>query len=133
MLLTFRLFLLAAGLIIVALAVTARGLVPDPEVRTHIGEPPSVSRSLVQQAIVPPATFVQSAADSAGRAEDAAAGSEASDPALAVAVQAFRFDHAAGGAFRPDRRSCRSDGGGNAGAGLGARERCCTAAERAGP
>ena len=39
----------AAGLIIVALAVTARGLVPDPEVRTHIGEPPSVSRSLVQQ------------------------------------------------------------------------------------
>ena len=70
-----------------ALAVTARGLVPDPEVRTHIGEPPSVSRSLVQQAIVPPATFVQSAASSAGRAEDAAAGSEASDPALAVAVQ----------------------------------------------
>ena len=43
LLLTFRLFLLAAGLIIVALAVTARGLVPDPEVRTHIGEPPSVS------------------------------------------------------------------------------------------
>ncbi|MGA8291517.1 MAG: hypothetical protein WB820_03255 [Rhodoplanes sp.] len=36
---------------------------------------------------MPPATFVQSAADSAGRAEDAAAGSEASDPALAVAVQ----------------------------------------------
>ena len=41
----------------------------------------------MQQAIVPPAIFVQSAADSAGRAEDAAAGSEASDPALAVAVQ----------------------------------------------
>jgi hypothetical protein len=39
---TFRLFLVAAGLVILALAVTARGLVPEPEVRTRIGEVPSV-------------------------------------------------------------------------------------------
>ena len=55
MLLTFRLFIFAAGLVIVALAVTTRGLVPEPEARTHIGEVPSVGRSLVQQATIPPA------------------------------------------------------------------------------
>ena len=38
MLLTFRLFVFAAGLVIVALAVTTRGLVPEPEARTRIGE-----------------------------------------------------------------------------------------------
>lgn len=55
MLLTFRLFVFAAGLVIVALAVTTRGLVPEPEARTRIGEVPSLGRSLVQQAIIPPA------------------------------------------------------------------------------
>ncbi|MEZ5890204.1 MAG: hypothetical protein R3D52_08025 [Xanthobacteraceae bacterium] len=55
MLLTFRLFVFAAGLVIVALAVTTRGLVPEPEARTRIGEVPSLGRSLLQQAIIPPA------------------------------------------------------------------------------
>ena len=55
MLLTFRLFLGAAGFVILALAVVARGLVPAPEVRTRVGEVPSVGRSLVQQTMIPPA------------------------------------------------------------------------------
>ena len=55
MLLTFRLFLGAAGFVILALAVIARGLVPVPEVRTRVGEVPSVGRSLVQQTMIPPA------------------------------------------------------------------------------
>lgn len=61
MLLTFRLFVFAAGLVIVALAVTTRGLVP--EARTRIGEVPSVGRSLVQQAIIPPALIERRSVD----------------------------------------------------------------------
>jgi len=57
MLLTFRLFVFASGLVIVALAVTTRGLVPEPEARTRIGEVPTLGRSLVQQAIIPPAAI----------------------------------------------------------------------------
>ncbi len=53
MLFMFRLLLVAAGMVIVALAMTARGLVPEPEVRTRIGEVPSIGRALVQQAIAP--------------------------------------------------------------------------------
>ena len=63
MLLTFRLFVFAAGLVIVALAVTTRGLVPEPEARTRIGEVPSVGRSLVQQAIIPPALIERRSVD----------------------------------------------------------------------
>jgi hypothetical protein len=54
MLFMFRLFLVAAGLVIVALAVATRGLVPEPEARTRIGEVPSIGRTLMQQALVPP-------------------------------------------------------------------------------
>lgn len=54
MLFMFRLFLVAAGLVIVALAITTRGLVPEPEARTRIGEVPSIGRTLMQQALVPP-------------------------------------------------------------------------------
>ena len=50
MLVAFRLFLFAAGLVVLALVLTGRGLVPEPDVRTRIGEVPSVGRSLVQQA-----------------------------------------------------------------------------------
>ena len=53
----------AAGLVIVALAVTTRGLVPEPEARTRIGEVPSVGRSLVQQAIIPPALIERRSVD----------------------------------------------------------------------
>ena len=63
MLLTFRLFVFAAGLVIVALAVTTRGLVPEPEARTRIGEVPSVGRSLVQQAIIPPSLIERRSVD----------------------------------------------------------------------
>jgi hypothetical protein len=54
MLFMFRLFLVAAGMVIVALAVTTRGLVPEPEARTRIGEVPSIGRALMQQVLVPP-------------------------------------------------------------------------------
>ena len=54
MLFMFRLFLVAAGLVIVALAVATRDLVPEPEARTRIGEVPSIGRTLMQQALVPP-------------------------------------------------------------------------------
>ena len=63
MLLTFRLLVFAAGLVIVALAVTTRGLVPEPEARTRIGKVPSVGRSLVQQAIIPPALIERRSVD----------------------------------------------------------------------
>ena len=85
MLLTFRLFLGAAGLVILALAVIARGLVPVPEVRTRIGEVPSVGRSLVQQAIMPPAYVDLSEGPTSKRAEEPAAAGEPSDTAVALA------------------------------------------------
>ena len=53
MLLTFRLFLGGASLIILALAVIARGLIPMPELRTRVGEVPSLGRSLIQEAMIP--------------------------------------------------------------------------------
>jgi hypothetical protein len=81
MLLTFRLFVFAAGLVIVALAVTTRGLVPEPVARTRIGEVPSLGRSLVQQAIIPPALIArQSARAEIGPAADLRGMREMSDP-----------------------------------------------------
>jgi hypothetical protein len=86
MLVAFRLFLFAAGLVVLALVVTARGLVPEPDVRTRIGEVPSVGRSLVQQAIVPPAMIGrQSSGPEGKRAEAPTATSEPSDLAAAPA------------------------------------------------
>lgn len=67
MLVAFRLFLFAAGLVVLALVVTARGLVPEPDVRTRIGEVPSVGRSLVQQAIVPPAMIGRQSSGAEGK------------------------------------------------------------------
>ena len=63
MLFMFRLLLVAAGMVIVALAMTARGLVPEPEVRTRIGEVPSIGRALVQQAIAPPTQIARLSID----------------------------------------------------------------------
>ncbi|MFZ1883081.1 MAG: hypothetical protein WAU53_05640 [Rhodoplanes sp.] len=84
MLLTFRLFVFAAGLVIVALAVTTRGLVPEPEARTRIGEVPSLGRSLVQQAIIPPALIErQSAGAEIGPVGELRGMREMSDPAPA--------------------------------------------------
>lgn len=86
MLVAFRLFLFAAGLVVLALVVTGRGLVPEPDVRTRIGEVPSVGRSLVQQAIVPPAMIErQSSGPEGKRAEAPTATSEPSDLAVAPA------------------------------------------------
>lgn len=59
MLFMVRLFLVAAGMVTVALAMTARGLVPEPEVRTNIGVVPSVGRDLVQLAVVPPSQMAR--------------------------------------------------------------------------
>lgn len=82
MLLTFRLFVFAAGLVIVALAVTTRGLVPEPEARTRIGEVPSLGRSLVRQAIIPPALIErQSARAEIGPVGELRGMREMSDPA----------------------------------------------------
>lgn len=84
MLLTFRLFVFAAGLVIVALAVTTRGLVPEPEARTRIGEVPSLGRSLVRQAIIPPALIErQSAGAEIGPVGELRGMREMSDPAPA--------------------------------------------------
>jgi hypothetical protein len=84
MLLTFRLFVFAAGLVIVALAVTTRGLVPEPEARTRIGEVPSLGRPLVQQAIIPPALIErQSAGGEIGPVSELRGMREMSDPAPA--------------------------------------------------
>jgi len=84
MLLTFRLFVFAAGLVIVALAVTTRGLVPEPEARTRIGEVPSLGRSLVRQAIIPPALIErQSAGAAIGPVGELRGMREMSDPAPA--------------------------------------------------
>jgi hypothetical protein len=105
MVLTFRLFLVAAGLVILALAVTARGLVPEPEVRTRIGEVPSVGRSLVQQAIVPPAMIERlSVGPESKRAEEPAGTSEPSDSAIALAASPRDSAHAPPGTEQtPDR------------------------------
>ena len=104
MLVAFRLFLVAAGLVVLALAVTARGLVPEPDVRTRIGEVPSVGRSLVQQAIVPPAMIErQSSGPEGKRAEAPAATSEPWDSAVALApagIPAGSRDEPAVGAAR---------------------------------
>jgi hypothetical protein len=89
MLLTFRLFLVAAGLVILALAMTAHGLVPEPDVRTRIGEVPSMGRSLVQQAIVTPGILDRlSAGPASRRAEEPVATREPSDPSIALAPAA---------------------------------------------
>ena len=63
MLFMVRLFLVAAGMVTVALAMTARGLVPEPEVRTNIGVVPSVGRELVQLAVVPPTQIARLTVD----------------------------------------------------------------------
>ncbi len=87
MLVAIRLFLAATGLVVLALAVTARGLVPEPDVRTRIGEVPSVGRSLVQQAIVPPATIErQSSGLDGDRAEAPADAAGALAPAHSASV-----------------------------------------------
>ena len=70
MLPTFRLIFFAAGLVIVALAVTTRGLVPEPEARTRIGEVPTLGRSLVQQAMIPPAAIGPRSASNLGQADE---------------------------------------------------------------
>ena len=70
MLPTFRLIFFAAGLVIVALAVTTRGLVPEPEARTRIGEVPTLGRSLVQQAMIPPAAIGPRSASNVGQADE---------------------------------------------------------------
>ncbi len=70
MLPTFRLIFFAAGLVIAALAVTTRGLVPEPEARTRIGEVPTLGRSLVQQAMIPPAAIGPRTATNVGQADE---------------------------------------------------------------
>ena len=84
MLLTFRLFLGAAGFVILALAVIARGLVPVPEVRTRVGEVPSVGRSLVQQTMIPPAFIDLADGPTRTRAEESTAARELSDTEVAL-------------------------------------------------
>ena len=84
MLLTFRLFLGAAGFVILALAVIARGLVPVPEVRTRVGEVPSVGRSLVQQTMIPPAFIDLSDGPTRTRAEESTGARELSDTEVAL-------------------------------------------------
>jgi hypothetical protein len=53
MLPTFRILLATAGLAVLAVAVATHGLIPTPEVRTRIGEVPSISRSFIQAAMAP--------------------------------------------------------------------------------
>ena len=84
MLLTFRLFLGAAGFVILALAVIARGLVPVPEVRTRVGEVPSVGRSLVQQTMIPPAFIDLADGPTRTRAEESTGARELSDTEVAL-------------------------------------------------
>lgn len=92
MLLTFRLFFIAAGLALLAVVLTARGLVSQPEVHTRIGEAPSVGRSLVQQAIVPLSAFERQMieasvrrAEEVARLRDVAAVATAPEAAASVA------------------------------------------------
>lgn len=54
MLLIFRLFFFAIGLAVLAVALLARGLVPEPAFHTRIGEVPSLSRPLMQKSIIVP-------------------------------------------------------------------------------
>jgi len=53
MLPTFRILLATASLAVLAVAVATHGLIPTPEVRTRIGEAPSISRSFIQEAMAP--------------------------------------------------------------------------------
>jgi hypothetical protein len=93
MLPTFRLIFFAAGLVIVALAVTTRGLVPEPEARTRIGEVPTLGRSLVQQAMIPPAAIGPRSASNVGQADELR-GTQGS--AVPVTVGALAGDSPAG-------------------------------------
>jgi hypothetical protein len=84
MLLTFRLFLGGASIVILALTVIARGLIPVPDVRTRIGEVPSLGRSLIQQAMIPRA-FIDVSDDPTGkRAEESTGARQLSDTEVAL-------------------------------------------------
>ena len=87
MLLTFRLFLGGASLVILALAVIARGLIPMPEVRTRVGEVPSLGRYLIQEAMIPRAFIDVSDGPTGKRGEETKARELShSDVALAPAA-----------------------------------------------
>ena len=88
MLLTFRLFLGGASLIILALAVIARGLIPMPELRTRVGEVPSLGRSLIQEAMIPRAFIKVSDGPTGKRAEETKAVRELSHSDVALAPAA---------------------------------------------
>ena len=101
MLLTFRLFFGAASFVVLALAVIARGLVPVPEARTRIGEVPSVGRSIVQQAIMPPAFADLSEDPTSKRAEEPAVAGEPPDSAVALAPALNSTERATSPASEP--------------------------------
>ena len=88
MLLTFRLFLGGASLVILALAVIARGLIPMPEVRTRVGEVPTLGRSLIQEAMIPRAFIDVSDGSTGKRAEETKAVRELSHSDVAFAPAA---------------------------------------------
>ena len=88
MLLTFRLFLGGASLVILALAVIARGLIPMPEVRTRVGEVPSLGRYLIQEAMIPRAFIDVSDGPTGKRAEETKAVRELSHSDVALAPAA---------------------------------------------
>ena len=88
MLLTVRLFLGGASLIILALAVIARGLIPMPELRTRVGEVPSLGRSLIQEAMIPRAFIKVSDGPTGKRAEETKAVRELSHSDVALAPAA---------------------------------------------
>jgi len=87
MLLTFRLFLGGASLVILALAVIARGLIPMPEVRTRVGEVPTLGRSLIQEAMILRA-FIDVSDGPTGKAEETKAVRELSHSDVALAPAA---------------------------------------------
>jgi len=88
MLLTFRLFLGGASLVILALAVIARGLIPMPEVRTRVGEVPTLGRSLIQEAMILRAFIDVSDGPTGKRAEETKAVRELSHSDVALAPAA---------------------------------------------
>ena len=81
MLFTFRVFPAAAGLVILALAVTLGGLMPEPEARTRIGEVPSVGRSMPPSIIERPSnTAIALARASGGTAGELSLSTESQKP-----------------------------------------------------
>jgi len=65
MLPTFRVLMATTGLAVLAIAGASYGLIPAPEVRTRIGEVPSVSRTFIQEAMAPRRLAVQARGDPA--------------------------------------------------------------------